>query len=574
LDNRGILIDSPNADASPPSSRAPPAWGERPLDLGSNFPASPAIEDILGQAAFATVSAASTPKYVGAGSGLPLTRLLLLGIGADMSRPAVTNLQNGYKITSDLAFTGTLDQLLPFEQSSALMETYFEHNDYFMPILSRSQLFLQLEDLYNAPPDLSNIRGREHQFCRCFSVLATGVLLLGKSDSTVPLLLSQRLMATAMKIMWDNPAAVLTLDLDCMEVLLLFNQYVSLHPYCAGAWHILGLATRLAIDLGLHEESPSEDMPEETDRRRRLFWAAYSFELNMCTILGRPIGIPDETITTKYPIETTVTSPDGIERMSAAVWLIKQRRLEAEMHTVLYQDPPRGFPPLNYLAWRHDMARRLHDHFESHPVITSPTPLTPTTIFEGFLCNAMVRLYSPSKHIPKISAESGLTLARNSIEIIELYSKSFRDGNLRFYWRAIPNLFRAGVALLYYTLHIVPDAELSRAAVTAAVSRCSSVLWGMVERYPAGKSNRDLFDEISKRVLSTNTSGLENAVVSEPSYEDLSTDLHRVFTNDRSLDIPVVGDDGLLPGIIPLEDLQSLFDSAQTAEFRPSGSLF
>lgn len=35
----------------------------------------------------------------------------------------------------------------------------------------------------------------------------------------------------------------------------------------------------------------------------------------------------------------------------------------------------------------------------------------------------------------------------------------------------------------------------------ASVNACSPVLWGMVERYPAGKSYRDIFDKLSSLVL-------------------------------------------------------------------------
>lgn len=90
---------------------------------------------------------------------------------------------------------------------------------------------------------------------------------------------------------------------------ILFN---TLHRY------IIGVAVRLAVDLGLHYEDGKDiesglgDAAAQQarergrreyirDLRRRLWWCAYSFDRLVSVCVGRPFGISDQVITTEFP---------------------------------------------------------------------------------------------------------------------------------------------------------------------------------------------------------------------------------------------------------------------------------
>lgn len=474
------------------------------------------VEKLLGNASMATLSAATFPRYIGVGSGLPLTRLLLLEIGCDLGLATATVSTNGGHQLVDEMFSPTpLDQLPNVETAKNLVQTYFEHCDYFMPLLYQPQLLLDLEKIYSIPYSGAGPPvGDEHRFFKCLMVMASGLLLLVKANSSVPYLISERLLASAMKILIERPSSIYTGDLDHMEAILLLTQYASLHPQSTGAWYMTGLAIRLAIDLGLHRESTvTADIDLlETDRRRRLFWAAYSLELNVCTVLGRPISIPDQQITTDYPLDiddANITNTGTFQQQepskkAVAVWLIKQRRLESEIQTILYQEPPNGYPPLNYAAWREKMSQRIRELYDSRPPLLSPTNFGPSDIFKGFSSNAMVHLYAPSLFLPKLSSVHAEILVINAIQSIETYKVAFRAGTLRFYWRTIHKLFRSGTALLYCIEHVPATRTIFKSSVLiSAVNTCSTVLWGMVERYPAGKATRDIFEHMAKQVINS-----------------------------------------------------------------------
>jgi hypothetical protein len=66
----------------------------------------------------------------------------------------------------------------------------------------------------------------------------------------------------------------------------------------AGIWFLVGLASRTAVDHGLHHETSQSDSltPLELDMNRRLFYAVYNLDRLLCHALGRPPSIPDTFI--------------------------------------------------------------------------------------------------------------------------------------------------------------------------------------------------------------------------------------------------------------------------------------
>lgn len=127
--------------------------------------------------------------------------------------------------------------------------------------------------------------------------------------------------------------------LEELQAVLLLAGFALLRPVAPGLWYIVGVATRLGVDLGLHHEDGTdldesgafmrqhqvESRPNpgvtETggpdsrkadaeergrrewmrDLRRRLWWCVYSFDRLVSTCVGRPFGVTDQVITTDFP---------------------------------------------------------------------------------------------------------------------------------------------------------------------------------------------------------------------------------------------------------------------------------
>ena len=75
------------------------------------------------------------------------------------------------------------------------------------------------------------------------------------------------------------PAAMRSMDLKTLQCLVLIGQYSLLTPTRTAVYYVVGLATKLTQQLGLHQEDTielgeieRELNPLEKDMRRRLFW--------------------------------------------------------------------------------------------------------------------------------------------------------------------------------------------------------------------------------------------------------------------------------------------------------------
>lgn len=385
------------------------------------------------------------------------------------------------------------------EVATKLVDTYFEHCDFFSPIFSSKSDFLgMIEPLYSdaaaSDPSLVNVR------FRALAVFGTSILLLNRVDSSVPAARSESYFTAATQIFSQNPKLTCTGDLEHLTNLLFIIQYCCFASNITAAWHFIGLATRLSIELNLHKERAVVSSTDQnwTNGRRWLFWSLYTFERNLCTVVGRPFSLPDEAIETPLP----TSDPDDPER-TLAVHLLKCRRMESELYTTLYQKRPANGALLDMCTWREDFRRRLFELHAELPPSQQTTHLAPLNIFSGYLYNNLVILYYPSHHFPDPSNDDLATLAQSASRAIDCYKRSFRAGELRFYWRTVHNLFRSGVAIVYCAQNAVMPRipGLSREDVVPSINACSSILWGMVERYPLGQAYRDIFENLAESVL-------------------------------------------------------------------------
>ncbi|KAM0392007.1 hypothetical protein ACHAQC_006817 [Fusarium culmorum] len=386
----------------------------------------------------------------------------------------------------------------PKSTTLQLAATYFEHSNFFSPILYQESFHEIITVLYQ---DLPNIdQGKSVQKFQLCMVLAIAIRLLNRIDSAVPTTASDPFFASAIGILTERPQATWKGNLQHLQNLLLIVQYTIFASNLSAAWHFIGLATRLAIDLDLLNETRlssgnSEEviLDAETNKRRRVFWSNYILETNLCVILNRPRSIPDEAVFTPLP---STSGPESCSPL--ANHCIQFRQLEYEIYHTLNYKPPANGAFFDYKVWKVGMKDRLVEWHATVPPVDTRSKLAPQNFFDGALYMTLVSLFSPSRHFPDLSEPELRDLARYASTTIELYREGFKEGKLRFYWRTTPNLFQSGAALV----HCIKSLTLQRSvfdvdALKRSVSVCSTVLWGMAERYSPGTVYRDRFDELS-----------------------------------------------------------------------------
>jgi len=409
----------------------------------------------------------------------PLTRIA--AVGTQPQGPAET-----YSLLDELPYEARA--AMPSKDASdVLTAAYFEHTEFFSPILSREKFLDTLNDptKQHTPQDTYRI----------MVVYAVAGCLLNRKDPSFPISRSEVYYATALRLLADKPTLSQGSSIEHLCNYTLAIQYCMFQQSLTAAWFLLGHATRMVIELGLHLAGDTTNDPSPTaDERQWIFWAVYSFDRILCNVLNRPFGLPDEAITAPLP-----AANEQVAHRGAAIHIIRQRQLLSEIHrTQLYSHQWNDGAP-NHRTWQLDMRQRLHSWYTSSPGLKAGSKLIPENFWDGTLTNTLVLLLFPWPHLQSVDAEDIPFLAERASHAVEIYKTSFREGSLRYYWRTLHHLYRAGAALVYCIkqLSLCDTGQVSLTDLRAAVNTCCVVLWGMVERHHSGHAYRDMFDSLS-----------------------------------------------------------------------------
>lgn len=269
------------------------------------------IETITAKSVQVTVESLSDNLHIGSSNGISFTRLFLSELqweDADVQTENDLSLSGPEKQRTEYitfeapnAFNSNPVPLPNKKAAEYLTTIYFELANFSLPILHEPTFRKHLANAY-APGEVRQSREIRNELF-CFLVFAIALSALQKTDSSsVSTPMCESYHQSALKCLEE---VGLRVDIESVQVLLLFANYSYLHPSLAGTWKLVGMAVRLAIEQGLHKEpSQGHFNPLELDTRRRVFWVAYSFDRNIGTYLGRPFSFADGAITTEvrpYP---------------------------------------------------------------------------------------------------------------------------------------------------------------------------------------------------------------------------------------------------------------------------------
>jgi hypothetical protein len=195
--------------------------------------------------------------------------------------------------------------------------------------------------------------------------------------------------------------------------------------------------------------------------------------------------------------------------------LLRYRQIQSEMQTVLYEKQSPAYAPMDLGLWQQTMHHRIQRWYDNIPRSSSQTEHEKRIIenFELIFHWALFYLYHPSLNIPSPSDSALVTITETATHMIQLYRRFFCEHRLTIYWQAVENLSSAGSALMFsYVNSPQVQERLTFRSLESLVHTCSSVLWGMVEHFPAFKGKRDAFDIMASEILadlSTNSAATD-----------------------------------------------------------------
>lgn len=349
------------------------------------------LDNLVSNIGMVTVQGASDPRYLGSTSGISFARVFFAALRSSVStassgsergsvraserRPSMASMGTGNGGGGSMrdSFFGL--QTRPTMKRAAfpdkelaerLVHLYFEHANPQLPILHRGDFMELVETIYSEEGSRSP---RNMYLLNIVCAIGAGVIFETKSDSdseggtaenspsqpdSMPSPKRRRVLSHQCQPEEYHASAVVHLEsflcstsnvdgsgggLEELQAVLLLASFAVLRPVSPGLWYIVGVAVRLAVDLGLHHEDATlvdagdeNEAPNRTangedvqqcpsglpqrprinhrehgwrewirDSRRRLFWCVYSFDRLVSTCIGRPFGIADEVITTEFP---------------------------------------------------------------------------------------------------------------------------------------------------------------------------------------------------------------------------------------------------------------------------------
>lgn len=363
-----------------------------------------------------SVQGASDSRYLGSTSGISFARVVFAAVkssvsGTNSDKSGVRPSSRQQQLSSKAVGSGgtsmrdsffglhtkpTIKQA-PFptkDVGKRLVEFYFEHANPQIPILHRGE-FMKMFELAYADGEARVRTPRELYMLNIVFAIGSGIFLgdsgdrekereekkgekrkggsgLGKqcqpeeyhASAIVHL---ESCLSSSSSIEKDGFGG----GLEELQAVLLLAGFALLRPVAPGLWYIIGVAVRLAVDLGLHYEDGKDidtGLPEEPidvskegqelellrmqreraarergrrewvrDFRRRLWWCTYSFDRLVSTCVGRPFGITDQVVTTEFPslLDDKYITPNG------------------------FLEPPAGEPSYKHAAYHYFRLRLL-----------------------------------------------------------------------------------------------------------------------------------------------------------------------------------------------------------------------
>ncbi|KAH8680904.1 fungal-specific transcription factor domain-containing protein [Xylariales sp. PMI_506] len=350
------------------------------------------------------------------------------------------------------------------ESAMKLVSLYFEHANPQIPVLHRVD-FMQMFELAYA--EEGRIRGpRELYMLNMVFAIGKGIFQTASSRTGD----GERGPKEAQPEEY-HASAIIHLEaclsnsgggLDELQAVLLLANFALLRPVPPGLWYIVGVAVRLAVDLGLYLED-GKDLPNAVpapemgsavdpelqdshgklrgrreyvrDLRRRLWWSTYSLDRLVSTCVGRPFGVSDQVVTTEFPsvLEDKYITPSGFTRRTVegeptykvvAYHYFRLRLLQSEILQVLqyqqtqlaraggqnrwnaYMHTQLPSPFLNrfdsFRSWRMDIDKRLYEWKNSSPTKLDSGVQFSTEFFDLNYWQAIILLYRQSLEVPQM----------------------------------------------------------------------------------------------------------------------------------------------------------------------------
>jgi hypothetical protein len=352
--------------------------------------------------------------------------------------------------------------------------------------------------------------------------------------------------------------------LIALQTIMLLCQYRMLsvsYSTSASLWHLLGMAARLGLELGLHREAvyrlPMGLSPANEDRarleinvKRRCFWSLFQMDRIISNTLGRPVAINLLEIDTEYPT---------IEEDSETSW-----SPSPTLEDILkYPHWPANTKIFNHITWHRVITGKILSNLHNIPKSRMPDPQTCSTIkkqlaeelnkwragvaslplvkasfarskdksnyrthewYNLLYHNCILMLHRPIHSLQDVpqTSEVLLQIYNSSRQSISSYADLHKARKINYTWITLHAVFLVALSYVYAlrihfqgkrrqrqapveslppTFQAQLTSEPSIHQIVSDMRACSTVLVALSERWNIGRGCHEVFARLSDAVL-------------------------------------------------------------------------
>ncbi|PYI12393.1 hypothetical protein BO78DRAFT_3074 [Aspergillus sclerotiicarbonarius CBS 121057] len=199
-----------------------------------------------------------------------------------------------------------------------------------------------------------------------------------------------------------------------IQSILLLVQYSLFDPKHFRGWYLVGMAARVMVDLGLHQDPPLDvqSASEQLDLRRRVFQCVYCLDRGISIAAERTFSFSDDSVNVALPSSATSLGASITEkshiflRSSEPAWhivRIRQILSEAYQRKYFHEHETSLQPPVS--TWT--LCSRAYEWFDKIP---SNTPNYFPVLYRLELLYTTVMILSPSDGNPALCDYSKIAL--------------------------------------------------------------------------------------------------------------------------------------------------------------------
>lgn len=306
-------------------------------------------------------------------------------------------------------------------------------------------------------------------------------------------------------------------DISTLQCFALMGQYSLLTPTRTAAYWMVGLASKLAQELGLCDESTIDKPPHggrpnflEGDMRRRLFWITTSMEYGLSHSLGRPsaLGVSVDNIDVKFfqLCDDRFIGPQGlaagaqpIMKKCISIHFFKMRLLQAEIRRTLYLRK-REAPLTEDDPWFYRMLHAMDSWTRDTPKNDEGSGLSPAW-FEGRKNTMIVMMYRPTPQIPNPSPEAAEKCYQAATFNVHLQKAQVEHNLIDITWIFTQAIFMALNTILWSISYIeirerhpIEEVQQHVEHVLEAIALCA-------DRWPGVRSAHSLYSNLTAACL-------------------------------------------------------------------------